>query len=435
MRAIWSSLLMSAALTLNAADDIRIVTLDPGHFHAALLQKEMLPGMAGRVHVYAPLGPDLSAHLNRIAGFNNRKERPTTWTMSIYAGPDFLTRMLTEKTGNVVVLSGRNQGKIDRVRAVIDAGMHAMVDKPWIIEHEDLPKLAAALEEADRKGVIAYDGMTQRFEISSLLQKEFVNDRAVFGEPEKGSPEKPGVSMESVHYLLKEVAGVPNLRPVWFFDIKEQGEGLADVGTHLVDLVQWTLASEQMLDYRKDIQVLSGKRWPTVLTPEQFRRVTGQPREDALSYYCNNSVTYTLKGVHVKLDVKWDFQAAPGTGDSELAIYRGTRADVEVRQGAEEKFIPEVYIVPHRAEVEAAVRKKIEALQTAYPGVAVERQGDKLHIITPEKFRVGHEAHFALLADRFLSYVRQPRALPSWEKAFMLAKYYVTTKGVALARP
>ena len=35
------------------------MTLDPGHFHAALIQKEMYPGVAPRVDVYAPLGWDL----------------------------------------------------------------------------------------------------------------------------------------------------------------------------------------------------------------------------------------------------------------------------------------------------------------------------------------------------------------------------------------
>ena len=39
--------------------DVRFVTLDPGHFHAALVQKEMYPGVARRVDVYAPLGSDL----------------------------------------------------------------------------------------------------------------------------------------------------------------------------------------------------------------------------------------------------------------------------------------------------------------------------------------------------------------------------------------
>ena len=49
--------------------EVQLITLDPGHFHAALVQKEMYPGVAPRVHVYAPLGADLMAHLNRIAGF------------------------------------------------------------------------------------------------------------------------------------------------------------------------------------------------------------------------------------------------------------------------------------------------------------------------------------------------------------------------------
>ena len=41
--------------------DIRLMTLDPGHFHAALVQKQSAPGVASLVHVYAPLGPDLAA--------------------------------------------------------------------------------------------------------------------------------------------------------------------------------------------------------------------------------------------------------------------------------------------------------------------------------------------------------------------------------------
>jgi len=62
---------------------------------------------------------------------------------------------------------------------------------------------------------------------------------------------------------MKVVAGVPLRRPVWFFDVDETGEGLADVGTHVVDLVQWTAFPDAKLDYRMDVQVLGGKRWPT----------------------------------------------------------------------------------------------------------------------------------------------------------------------------
>src|SRR4051812_49990146 len=88
--------------------DVRLMTLDPGHFHAALVQKEMYPGVADRVDVYAPLGPDLLAHLGRIAGFNTRPHDPTAWRLEVHTDSDPLTRLLRERPGNVVVLSGRN---------------------------------------------------------------------------------------------------------------------------------------------------------------------------------------------------------------------------------------------------------------------------------------------------------------------------------------
>ena len=153
------------------------MTLDPGHFHAGLIQKEMYPGVAPRVDVYAPLGCDLSEHLKRIAAFNARADRPTAWLTEVHASPDYFERMLRERPGNLVVLSGRNRGKIDRIVASVRGGLNVLADKPWILKSEDLPKLEAALAEADAKGVVAYDIMTERFEITSILQRALVNDR------------------------------------------------------------------------------------------------------------------------------------------------------------------------------------------------------------------------------------------------------------------
>ena len=45
--------------------------------------------------------------------------------------------------------------------------------------------------------------------------------------------------MKSVHYFSKTVAGVPLKRPPWFFDVRQEGEGIVDTSTHLVDLIQW----------------------------------------------------------------------------------------------------------------------------------------------------------------------------------------------------
>lgn len=417
------------------------MTYDPGHFHAALLMKEMTPGVSADTWVYAPLGADLVAHLNRVARFNARKENPTNWNLHIYAGSHPFERMLAERPGNVVVFSGRNRGKIDRILACLSAGLHVLADKPWLIESEEFPRLAEALSEAERRGLAAYDAMTQRFEVSCILQKELVRDPDIVGVPKSAY-------MESVHYLLKTVAGAANQRPPWFFDIRQQGEGLADVGTHLVDLVQWTLCDAEMLDYKRDIRITGARRWPTVISKENFQRVTGEPdfpdylaqdvRNGELHYYCNNTVEYTLKGIPVRLDVKWEFEPAPGQNDTEVAIYAGSRADVEVRQGREEHYRPEVYVVPRspeqRGAVATALRRRVAALQKDWPGVGVRESGPRFHIMIPDRFRIGHEAHFALLAARFFEYVRNPGTMPRWETPFMLAKYYVTTQGVDLAR-
>src|SRR5215471_5288942 len=99
--------------------EVRLLTLDPGHFHAALVQKEMYPGVAKQAHVYAPLGPDLIAHLQRIAGFNARTDGPTSWELEVHTGPNAIQRMLRERLGNLVILSGRNRQKIDRILAAV----------------------------------------------------------------------------------------------------------------------------------------------------------------------------------------------------------------------------------------------------------------------------------------------------------------------------
>jgi predicted dehydrogenase len=431
-----------------AADPVRLITLDPGHFHAALLQKDPLPDVEPRVHVYAPLGPDLLAHLSRIARFNSRSDHPTRWQLEVHAGPDFLDRMLQERPGNVVVISGRNQAKIDYIEAAANAGLHVLADKPWIIEARDLPRLEASLQAAARHKVAAFDAMTQRFEVSCLVQRALVSTPEVFGAPLPGSLQDPAVHMESTHYLLKEVAGVASLRPAWFFDVRQQGEGLTDVGTHLVDQVQTILFPDQAIDYRRDIAMIQASRAPTVLSLQQFQRVTGESafpqrlrgdlKAGQLHYMANNTVQYTIRGLHVRLDIRWEFEAPAGAKDAHRAVFRGDRSRVEIRQGLPESFVPEVCVVPNEsrlaAPVGAALQRRVDDLQGAFPGLSIREEAGQFRVVIPARLRVGHEDHFSLLVGRFLQYVRDPSLLPAWEKTNMLAKYFVTTRGVEIAR-
>ena len=429
-------------------EQIRLITLDPGHFHAALIQKEMYPGISPDVSVYGPLTPDLVEHLARIARFNARAANPTDWRLAVQAAPDYLERMLAARDGNGVVRAGKNRRKIDYIEAAVGAGLNVLADKPWIIRSADLPRLERVLEEAGSRGLIAYDIMTERFEITTMLQRELVSDAEVFGELVPGSAAEPGVCMKSVHNIMKLVAGVPLRRPAWFFDVLEQGEGLSDVGTHLVDMAQWTLFPEQPVDYRESVEIHGAKRWPTVMTRAEFKQVTGEDgfpeylrhctAGDQLEYFCNNQVTYSVRGVFVKLDVLWDYQAPAGAGDSHHAVYRGTRSRVEVRQGPAEKYRPELYVVPNRADdlpaLRAAVARRVKALAEQYPGVSLEPHGGEVLVTAPDALRVGHEAHFAQVASQFFRYVRGEEKLPAWEKPNMLAKYCVSTTGVEICQ-
>jgi predicted dehydrogenase len=254
--------------------------------------------------------------------------------------------------------------------------------------------------------------------------------------------------MRSVHHLLKTVAGQPNLRPAWFFDIHQQGEGITDVGTHLVDLVQWMVAADTPIYDRRDIQVLDGRRWATVLTAAEFERVTGESaypdflkpavREGRLEYFCNSLAEYAFRGIHTRLELEWRYEAPEGAGDTESAIFRGSRSRVELRQGPEEKYRPEVYVVPNgpamKAEIRAAVSYRLEQLGAAYPGLGLRDSGNGLLVTIPDGFRIGHEAHFSRVSRRFLQYVNAPASIPQWEESFMLAKYYTATKALELAR-
>lgn len=426
-------------------EPLRFITLNPGHFHAALVHKQMYDGVDARTHVYAPLGPNLLAHLERLGQFNTRAGDPTRWEVEAHAGGDCLHRLVRERPGHIVVLAGHNSSKIQAIEAAVGAGLHVLADKPWILRPEQLPRLQEALETAEREGLIAYDIMTERFEITSILQRELVQDVAVFGEPVAGSVEEPCVYMESVHFLKKTVAGAPLRRPAVFFDVEQQGEGLNDVGTHLVDLIPWILFPGQAIT-DPDLALQSARRWPTRLTREDFQAITGEAEFPAwlashvngggLDYFCNTQVAYRLRGLWVKLDVLWGLEAKQGAGDTHLAVFRGSRARVEVRQGEAEKYRPELYVVSEEGavdEVARAVTARLGKLQALYPGLNLEREEGRLHVVIPQTLRTGHEAHFAEVTRQFLRYVRGTEKLPTWEKPNMLAKYRITTEGVALA--
>jgi hypothetical protein len=420
--------------------ELGLIIVDPGHFHAALVQKEMYPEVSPLVHVYAPVGTDVIDYLTRIARFNTRAEQPTRWRLEVHAGPDFLEGMARERPGAVAIFSGRNRGKIAGIRAAIDAGLHVLADKPVIIRRGELPALAAALDAAAERDLVLQDMMGGRDGVLPRLMQALHDDPAVFGDQLAGSAAEPGVAMSSAHHLMKDVAGVPNPRPAWYFDVAQQGEALADIGTHLVDQVHRTLFPDEALDYCRDIRIGDVARWPTVVSLAQFCQVTGEARwpdylepalrDGALDYLCNARLSYAVRGVHVGLDLRWDWQAEPGGDDTATACYRGSRARLEVRHGVAEGWRPQLYVVP-LADIGAALERRIAAQQPSFPGIALEPRPGEWRVVIPEALRIGHDAQFAALTRRFLGHVARPGSLPAWEKPNLLAKSFVCTAATA----
>src|SRR5687768_7539530 len=109
---------------VTKANDIKLITLDPGHFHAALVQKSMYENVDSVVHVFAPEGNDVREHLKKIEAYNQRAENPTQWKEEVFTGEDYLQKMLAEKPGNVVVIAGSNKLKTEYINKSIEAGLN-----------------------------------------------------------------------------------------------------------------------------------------------------------------------------------------------------------------------------------------------------------------------------------------------------------------------
>ena len=103
------------------------------------------------VHVYAPKGPDLELHLNRISAYNQRTEQPTSWNTKVYEKADFYEQFLKEKSGSVVVLSGNNKKKTTYILDAINKGFHVYADKPMVIQTEEFQTLERLLNSQGKK--------------------------------------------------------------------------------------------------------------------------------------------------------------------------------------------------------------------------------------------------------------------------------------------
>ena len=437
------------AASRKPVGEVRFVEVDPGHFHAALVLNRSYEGVAKDVRVFAPKGPDLDAHLKLVEAFNTRKDNPTAWNEIAYVGDDFLAKALAleDKSSSVVVLAGKNDKKADYYLAAIKAGFNVLSDKPMAITPSAFAKLEEAAKVADAKGLYFADIMTERNEITTILQRALVAARDLYGEQENGTPEDPAVTKVSVHHFCKLVNGKPLQRPGWYYDTDQQGEAIVDVTTHLTDLVQWETFPGETLKY-SDVKMISARTWPTPITAADYKTSTGLDtwpdflkkdvnKDNVLQCMANGEFTYALKGVHAKVSVEWHFMPPKGTGDTHYSLMRGTKSEIVIRQGAEEGYKPRVYVKPRPGQDRAALEKALAAAVAefckTYPGVSFKAEGDGWTMVVPQKYEIGHEAHFSQVMNMYLGWMKKGEQ-PADYLPNMLVKYYTLSEAWKASR-
>ena len=422
---------------------ITLMTLDPGHFHAALVQKNMFEAVSPEVYVFAPAGDDLNLHLERIESYNNRENNPTRWEEKVFAGPDYFEQMIIKRPGNVVVISGNNGKKTDYILKSVEAGLNVLADKPMVIAPDNFPLLEKAFLVAEENDVLLYDIMTERYEITTMLQKALSQNSEIFGQLVTGSPHEPAVTKESVHHFFKYVSGSALVRPPWFFDTQQQGEGIVDVTTHLVDLIQWECYPGVILD-SSDIEIREARRWPTIITADEFNKVTGNEgfpsylekdiTDGKLYVYANGEIVYKIKDIYARVVVEWKYQAPEGTGDTHYSIMRGTRSNLVIRQGEQESYKPILYLELNEEAPGFGEVIDRALLELPWEGIEYTQINDNTwQIKIPEKYHVGHEAHFGQVTEKYLEYMEKGN-IPEWEVPNMIVKYYTTTEALRKAQ-
>ena len=415
--------------------------LEPGHFHAALTLGTPHPNVREEIFVYAPPGQELDDFLALIDAFNRRAENPTAWKPVVRAGDRSLERLIADRPGDVVILAGRNDRKMAMMRRLHDAGFHILADKPWLAGPDGLDDLRHTLSG----GPLAVEIMTGRHEITSRLTRKLVGETEVFGGFDEDKEGQPAIEISGVHHLEKMVNGAPLRRPVWYFDVRVQGDGIADIPTHMVDQVQRLVAAASgAAALPSRLELIAARRWATRVPRALFARVTGRPdfppelaeavAGSELAYRCNAELSFRLGAVTAALATRWDLSEPRGGGDTHRSVIRGTRAEIRVDQGAATDYRRRLLVVPRgeATQIRAALGRALAKWQDEFPGFAVSEAGSGWEISAPRALTSGHESHFPLVLADFLALV-EGGSWPPGLAADTLAKYTLLAQASAEA--
>ena len=412
--------------------ELSMIVVAPGHFHASLLQKNPLEGVSDTVRVYACPGSELEAYKSTIESFNTREDNPTSWVLDIYEGEDFLNH-IPESDGNAfAVFAGNNKLKSDYILTCVSKGYHVISDKPMAINAEGYAKLQQAYDLAQEKSLAIYDLMTERHDVQNVITRTLMSDKEIFGDV------AGKIEIEDIHHFFKQVAGKPLTRPMWYFDVRQQGEGIADVTTHFIDLIFWECFPGETIT-TSDVKVTGADRFPTLITLDQYKAVTGAEdfpeylaqdvKDGILNVYSNGTIDFEVKGIPVSILMRWDYAPEAGSGDRFHEVIPGSISSLEIVQDASTGFSRRLFLNTS----EELASKAETLLKAKWPEVALTKVEEGKYVVDiPAEYKHPHEEHFSMVGQDFINAVRSG-TMPEWEKQNTLTKYHITTTAVSLA--
>ena len=411
---------------------------EPGHFHAALTLRNDNPRVVAEVHLYARPGPDREAFLDLIDAFNTRTANPTHWRVQLHEAEDPLSSLIEDRCGDIVILAGRNAGKLATIARLHAAGFNVLADKPWLTTSAALPDLYRATGAAP----LAMDIMTERHEVLARLRRRLVCNRRVFGDFVRDS-DCPAIEIASVHHLYKVVNGQPLTRPGWYYDTAIQGDGIVDIQSHLTDQAQWLVLGEEAADYHRDVVLDAARRWTTPVPLDLYRDSTGETafpdgltecvHNGVLELACNGEIEYRLKGIGVRQRAEWGQREPPDSGDLHPCVVRGTRATLRVRHGPETGHVAQLHVTPAPGiDIEEDLMEAIVEWQEDFPALGMQPVDAGYMLTVSEALRTSHESHFAMVLEAFLDYVEAGR-WPSWLTAGIRMRYELLARARELA--
>ena len=182
---------------------------------------------AGAIAHYAADAVNQHPHGKLVAIQDPHLERRSTFQSkhALEHAHEAVEEMLANKNVDAVYIAVPNKFHIPLTIQALEVGKHVVLEKPFAMNAAEAEQ---AIKLAEKKGLVLFVGMNQRYSADSQKIKKLVED-GVLGE------------IYHAKAIWRRRSGIPKLG-TWFGNKEVAGGGsLYDIGVHMLDLCLYTI--------------------------------------------------------------------------------------------------------------------------------------------------------------------------------------------------